>query len=96
MDATTTDPTASFGRMFRDTHCGAGSLSKAMVEVEWQDDDGYFTKEAVDKTVTTVMDFESEVGKEVRAAKRREFLLKEGLEDNYISSFIQSFQGVRG
>lgn len=68
---------------------------KIGVEVEKREnDDGFFTKEAIEKAVSTVMEAESEVGKEVRAnhAKWREFLLKEGLEDSYMSCFIQSLQ----
>ncbi|KNA05253.1 hypothetical protein SOVF_192080, partial [Spinacia oleracea] len=66
---------------------------KIGVEVE-KDNDGLFTKEAVCKAVSLVMEEDSEVGKEVRAthAKWREFVLREGVEDSYISSFIQSLR----
>ncbi|XP_021735841.1 UDP-glycosyltransferase 79B30-like [Chenopodium quinoa] len=109
------------------THCGAGSLSEAMVsecqvvlmpqaidqfisarmmslewkvgvEVEKRKNDGLFTKEAVHKAVSLVMEEDSEVGRDVRAnhAKWREFILTEGLEDSYISSFIMSLQQLIG
>ncbi|KAL2902501.1 UDP-glycosyltransferase 79B30, partial [Bienertia sinuspersici] len=71
---------------------------KVAVEVEPRENDGFFTKEAVHKAVSLVMDEESEVGKEVRAnhAKWREFILSEGLEDSYITSFIQSLRQLIG
>ncbi|KAK9698598.1 hypothetical protein RND81_08G116100 [Saponaria officinalis] len=103
------------------THCGAGSLSEAMVnkcqlvmiphavdqfinarmmslelkvgvEVERRDQDGFFGREDVRKAVDSVMEENSEVGKEVRAnhAKWREFILNDGLEESYITSFIDS------
>uniref|UniRef100_A0A803MIG8 Glycosyltransferase n=1 Tax=Chenopodium quinoa TaxID=63459 RepID=A0A803MIG8_CHEQI len=67
---------------------------KIGVEVEPREDDGLFTKEAVYKAVSMVMDEGSEVAAEVKAnhAKWREFILKDDLEDSYISSFIQSLQ----
>ncbi|KNA10020.1 hypothetical protein SOVF_148240 [Spinacia oleracea] len=67
---------------------------KIGVEVEKREDDGLFTKEAVHKAVSLVMEEESEVAKEMRVShdKWREFLLQEGLEDSYISSFIQSLR----
>ncbi|KAK9668154.1 hypothetical protein RND81_13G037800 [Saponaria officinalis] len=105
------------------THCGAGSLSEAMVnkcqivmipnfgdqginarmmsyelkvgvEVDKREEDGFYTREDVQKAVATVMDEDSEVGKEVRAnhTKWREFILKDGVEDSYITGFIQSLQ----
>lgn len=107
------------------THCGAGSLSEAMVsdcqlvmlphavdqsvnarmmsldlrigvEIDKRDEDGFFTRKAVCKAVMTVMEEESEVGKEVRSnhAKWKEFLLREGLEEAYISAFIQNLQDL--
>ncbi|XP_021838317.1 cyanidin 3-O-galactoside 2''-O-xylosyltransferase FGGT1 [Spinacia oleracea] len=107
------------------THCGAGSLSEAMVsncqvvmlphavdqsinarmmsldlklgvEIDKRDEDGFFTREAVCKAVATVMEVENEVGREVRAnhAKWKEFLLREGLEESYISGFIQSLKDL--
>ncbi|XP_074304011.1 UDP-glycosyltransferase 79B30-like [Silene latifolia] len=105
------------------THCGAGSLSEAMVnkcqlvmipnavdqfinarmmsgelrvgvEVETREEDGFLSREAVCKAVATVMDDESQVGREVRAnhTKWREFILQEGVEESYISSFIKDLQ----
>nr|BAF75891.1 glucosyltransferase [Dianthus caryophyllus] len=101
------------------THCGAGSLSEAMVnkcqlvmiphavdqfinakmmslelrvgvEVERRDEDGFFSREDVRKAVESVMDENSVLGKEVMAnhAKWREFILKDGIEESYISGFI--------
>uniref|UniRef100_A0A803LQJ4 Uncharacterized protein n=1 Tax=Chenopodium quinoa TaxID=63459 RepID=A0A803LQJ4_CHEQI len=71
---------------------------KVGIEVERRDNDGYFTKEAIVKAVSSVMEPESEVGREIRAnhAKWREFLLKEGLEDSYTNSFLQSLQDLLG
>ncbi|KNA10017.1 hypothetical protein SOVF_148220 [Spinacia oleracea] len=71
---------------------------KIGVEVEKREDDGLFTKEAVHKAVSLVMEEESEVAKEMRVShdKWREFLLQEGLEDSYISSFIQSLRQLIG
>lgn len=67
---------------------------KVGVEVQKQENDGFFTKEAVNKAVSTVMEEGNEIGKEVRSnhAKWRQFLLWEGLEESYMSSFIQSLQ----
>ncbi|XP_074303844.1 UDP-glycosyltransferase 79B30-like [Silene latifolia] len=105
------------------THCGAGSLSEAMVnkcqlvmipdsgdqfinarmmsfelkvgvEVEKREEDGFLSREAVCKAVTTVMDEDNQVGREVRAnhTKWREFILKDGVEESYITSFIKGLQ----
>uniref|UniRef100_A0A803LQJ0 Uncharacterized protein n=1 Tax=Chenopodium quinoa TaxID=63459 RepID=A0A803LQJ0_CHEQI len=66
------------------------------VEVEKQEEDGYYTKEAINKAISIVMNEQNEVAKEARAnrVKWREFLLREGpcLEDSYISSFIESLK----
>ncbi|KAK9668152.1 hypothetical protein RND81_13G037600 [Saponaria officinalis] len=105
------------------THCGAGSLSEAMVnkcqlvlipstgdqfinarmmsyelkvgvEVDKREEDGFYTREAVQKAIAMAMDEESEVGIKVRVnhTRWREFILKDGVEDSYITSFIQSLQ----
>ncbi|CAO2819894.1 unnamed protein product [Amaranthus hypochondriacus] len=67
---------------------------KIGVEIETREDDGWFTREDVHKAITMVMDGESDVGREVRAnhAKWRDFILTQGVEDSYISSFIESLQ----
>ncbi|KAH9623384.1 hypothetical protein KSS87_011092 [Heliosperma pusillum] len=67
---------------------------KAGVEVEKREEDGFLSREAVCKAVTTVMDEENQVGREVRAnhTRWREFILKEGVEESYISSFIKDLQ----
>ncbi|KAK9716562.1 hypothetical protein RND81_06G242100 [Saponaria officinalis] len=109
------------------THCGAGSLSEAMlsecqlvlfpqsvdqflnarlmstdlrvgVEVNKDEDDGSFTKEAICEAVQTAMDIENKVGNEVRDnhTKWRNTLLKPGLEDSYINEFVKSLQGMLG
>lgn len=46
------------------------------------------------RPASLVMEEASEVGKEVRAnhAKWRKSVLKDGLEDSYISSFIESLR----
>ncbi|XP_021735671.1 UDP-glycosyltransferase 79B30-like [Chenopodium quinoa] len=54
------------------------------------------TKEAISKAISTVMDGNNDVAKEVRAnrVKWRKYLLREGprLEESYISSFIYNLQ----
>ena len=68
-----------------------GGDLKVGVEVEKGDEDGLFTSEGVCNAVKAVMDYDSEVGKEVRAnhAKWREFLSSKGLENSYIDNFVQ-------
>ncbi|KAF8410981.1 hypothetical protein HHK36_003519 [Tetracentron sinense] len=67
---------------------------KVGVEIERGEEDGVFTKESVCEVVKSVMDEESEVGREVRAnhAKWKDFLL--GMESSYIDSFICNLQGL--
>ncbi|XP_027348172.1 UDP-glycosyltransferase 79B30-like [Abrus precatorius] len=74
------------------------STLKAGVEVEKGEEDGLFTKESVCKAVKTVMDDESEVGREVRAnrLKLRKLLLNKDLENTYIDSFVQKLQELVG
>lgn len=64
------------------------------VEVEKGEEDGLFTKESVCKAVKTVMDDESELGKEVRAnhTKLRNLLLSENLESSCVDTFCQRLQ----
>lgn len=68
----------------------AGDL-KVGVEVAKGEEDGIFSKEDVYKAVMTVMDADSEVGKEVRAnhARWKEFLLGKGIENFYIDGFVE-------
>ncbi|KAK9668157.1 hypothetical protein RND81_13G038100 [Saponaria officinalis] len=67
---------------------------KVGVEVDKREEDGFYTREDVQKAVAKVMDEETEVGIEVRAnhTKWREFILKDGVEDSYITCFLQSLQ----
>ncbi|KNA11579.1 hypothetical protein SOVF_133920 [Spinacia oleracea] len=67
---------------------------KIGVEVEAKEDDGLFTKEAINKAISLVMEQDSQIGREVMVnhAKWRDFILTEGLEDSYITTFIQSLQ----
>ncbi|KAA8524298.1 hypothetical protein F0562_010721 [Nyssa sinensis] len=67
---------------------------KVGVEVEKGEEDGLFTKESVCKAVRTVMEEDSEVGKEVRAnrAKLREFLMKKDLVSSCIDSFNEQLK----
>ncbi|CAO2833881.1 unnamed protein product [Amaranthus hypochondriacus] len=105
------------------THCGAGSLSEAMVtncqlvmlplvvdqsvnarmmsldlklglEIQKRDDDGFFTKDALCKAVMIVMDTQNIMAKQLKTnhTKWKEFLLKQGVEDAYITAFIHSLQ----
>ncbi|CAJ1978763.1 unnamed protein product [Sphenostylis stenocarpa] len=71
---------------------------KAGVQVEKGEEDGLFTKESVCRAVKTVMDFESEVGKEVREnhLKLRNLLLTKDLEKSYIDSFCHKLQELVG
>ncbi|CAK9181877.1 unnamed protein product [Ilex paraguariensis] len=73
-----------------------GGYLKVGVEVERGEEDGLFTKDSVCKAIRSVMEVDSEVGKEVKAnhAKWREFLLSEGLESSYIDGFVQKLGGL--
>lgn len=68
---------------------------KVGVEVE-KGEDGAFTKHSICKAIQSVMDVESEVGKEVREnhIKFRELLLTKGFEDSYIDCFAEKMQGL--
>ncbi|XP_028807760.1 UDP-glycosyltransferase 79B30-like [Neltuma alba] len=69
---------------------------KAGVEVKKGEEDGFFTKESVCEAVTSVMNEESEIGKEIRAnhAKFRNILLSNNFESSYIDNFCQQLQGL--
>ncbi|KAF8411002.1 hypothetical protein HHK36_003541 [Tetracentron sinense] len=71
---------------------------KVGVEVEKGEEDGLFTKESVCMAVKSVMDKNSEVGREVRAnhAKWKDFLLSKGLESSYFDGFIHKLQALLG
>ncbi|KAL9242824.1 hypothetical protein vseg_016786 [Gypsophila vaccaria] len=71
-----------------------GSEMKVGVEVEARAEDGFIGREAFRKAVELVMDRESEVAKIVKAncVKWKDLLFKEGLEESYISSFIESLR----
>ncbi|KAK2644157.1 hypothetical protein Ddye_019352 [Dipteronia dyeriana] len=73
----------------------AGDL-KVGVEVEKGEEDGLFTREGVCRAVKTVMDENSEVGKQVRDnhAKHTQFLRKQGLESSYIDGFVLKLHGL--
>ncbi|KAL9246725.1 hypothetical protein vseg_020223 [Gypsophila vaccaria] len=66
------------------------------VEVDRDEDNGSFTKEAICEAVHTVMEIENKVGKEVKAnhTKWRNTLLKHGLEDSYINGFVKRLQAM--
>ncbi|KAK9698600.1 hypothetical protein RND81_08G116300 [Saponaria officinalis] len=69
------------------------------VEVEKRgEEDGFVSREAVQKAVSVVMDDGSEVGKEVREnhAKWRNFLFQEHLEESYVSLFVQNLKDLIG
>ncbi|KAK1378655.1 Glycosyltransferase [Heracleum sosnowskyi] len=63
---------------------------KVGVEVE-KEEDGMFTRHAICKAIQSVMDIDSEVGKEVKEnhGKFRELLLQKGFENSYIDGFVQ-------
>ena len=69
---------------------------KVGVEVEKGEEDGLFTKESVCKAVKTVMEDETEVGREVREnhAKLRNFLLRDNLESTCVDGFCQQLQDL--
>lgn len=73
-----------------------GGDLKVGVEVEKGEEDGLFNKDGVCKAVRSVMDGDSEIGKEVRDnhGKWREFLLSKGLENSYIHTFVQNLQAL--
>ncbi|KAH7568851.1 hypothetical protein JRO89_XS06G0061200 [Xanthoceras sorbifolium] len=75
----------------------AGDL-KVGVEVERGEEDGLFTREGVCRAVMSVMDENSDVGKQVREnhATQREFILSQGLESSYIDGFVQNLHGLLG
>jgi len=70
------------------------SSIKAGVQVEKGEEDGFFTKESVCRAVKTVMDLESEIGREVREnhLKLRNLLLTKDLENSYFDSFCLKLQ----
>ncbi|KAK1388859.1 UDP-glycosyltransferase 79B30 [Heracleum sosnowskyi] len=67
---------------------------KVGVEVEKGEENGALTRESVIKAVATVMEEDSEVGKQVRNnhAKLRHFLLDKNLESTYIHNFNNKLQ----
>ncbi|KAJ7948385.1 Glycosyltransferase [Quillaja saponaria] len=69
---------------------------KVGVEVEKGEEDGLFTKESVCKAVRSVMDDDSEVGRDVRAehTKLRQLLLSNNLETSYIETFCEKLQAL--
>ncbi|KAL9343155.1 hypothetical protein Peur_063586 [Populus x canadensis] len=71
---------------------------KVGVEVEKGEEDGLFTKETVYKAVRTVMEEESEFGRDVKTnrAKLREFLSSKSLESSYIDSFNEQLRVLLG
>ncbi|KAL0002045.1 hypothetical protein SO802_015826 [Lithocarpus litseifolius] len=71
---------------------------KVGVEIEKGEEDGLFTEESVCKAVRTVMEADSEVGREVRAnhAKLRDLLSSEDSESSYIDGFCQNLQDLVG
>ncbi|KAI9083040.1 hypothetical protein K1719_034944 [Acacia pycnantha] len=73
-----------------------GQSFRAGVEVKKGEEDGLFTKESVCEAVKSVMDEESEIGKEVRAnhAKLRNILLSDNFESNYIDNFCHHLQDL--
>ncbi|KAK1382212.1 Glycosyltransferase [Heracleum sosnowskyi] len=68
---------------------------KVGVEVE-KGEDGVFTKHSIRKAIQSVMDVDSEVGKEVREnhSKFRELLLRRDFEDSYIDGFVKKMKGL--
>ncbi|KAK0579518.1 hypothetical protein LWI29_027421 [Acer saccharum] len=73
-----------------------GGDLKVGVEVEKGEEDGLFTREGVCRAVKTVMDENSEVGKQVKEnhAKHTKFLMKQGLECSYIDGFVKNLHDL--
>ncbi|OUZ99994.1 UDP-glucuronosyl/UDP-glucosyltransferase [Macleaya cordata] len=73
-----------------------GGDLKVGVEVERREDDGWYTKESVCKAIKTVMEEDDEIGKVVRENrwKLKDFLLREGLESDYMSNFIEKLRAM--
>ncbi|KAK3207059.1 hypothetical protein Dsin_021105 [Dipteronia sinensis] len=73
-----------------------GGDLKVGVEIEKDEEDGLFTREGVCKAVKTVMDENSEVGKQVKEnhAKHTQLLMKQGLESSYIDGFVQNLHDL--
>ncbi|KAF7822880.1 UDP-glycosyltransferase 79B30-like [Senna tora] len=87
------------------THCGVdldqsinartmSSYLKVGVEVEKGEEDGLFTRESVCKAVRSVMDEESEIGKEIRENHNRfrSYLLSKDLESSCVDSFCNEIR----
>ncbi|KAL5725432.1 anthocyanidin 3-O-glucoside 2'''-O-xylosyltransferase [Ranunculus cassubicifolius] len=85
----------NIGDQYTNARLMGGDL-KVGVEVEKRDEDGWYTKENVCEAVSSVMNEESMVGREIRAnhAKWREFMLKEGLESSYIEEFVKTLHDI--
>ncbi|KAK2634295.1 hypothetical protein Ddye_029087 [Dipteronia dyeriana] len=73
-----------------------GKDLKVGVEVEKGEEDGLFTREGVCRAVKTVMDENSEVGKQVKEnhAKHTKFLMNQELESSYIDGFVQNLHDL--
>ncbi|CAN4087196.1 unnamed protein product [Withania somnifera] len=85
----------NFGDQFVNARLFGGDL-KVGVEVERDEESGWFTKEGVCKAIKMLLDDESEEARDIRAnrAKWREFLLSKGLEDSYIDALVQKLQSL--
>ncbi|KAI9093175.1 hypothetical protein K1719_027189 [Acacia pycnantha] len=72
------------------------SSLKVGVEVERGEEDGLFTRETVCKAVKSLMDDESEVGKEIREnhAKVRSYLLSNDLESSHVDRFCEKLRDL--
>ncbi|KAK4286065.1 hypothetical protein QN277_002676 [Acacia crassicarpa] len=72
------------------------SSLKVAVEVERGEEDGLFTRESVCKAVKSLMDDESEVGKEIREnhAKVRSYLLSNDLESSHVDRFCEKLRDL--
>ncbi|CAL0323572.1 unnamed protein product [Lupinus luteus] len=71
---------------------------KAGVEIQRDEEDGLFSKESVFEAVMTVMNEESDVGKEIKVnhTKLRSLLLSEDLESSYVDSFYHKLLELLG
>ncbi|CAL0323571.1 unnamed protein product [Lupinus luteus] len=71
---------------------------KAGVEIRRGEEDGLFSKESVSEAVMTVMNEESDVGKEIKVnhTKLRSLLLSEDLESTYVHCFNHKLHELLG
>ncbi|PON81571.1 UDP-glucuronosyl/UDP-glucosyltransferase, partial [Trema orientale] len=73
-----------------------GHSVKVGIEVEKDEEEGFFTKESVCKAIRTVMEEDNEIGREIRAnhTKLRNLLLRKDFESSYMDDFTQKLKNL--